>query len=214
MQGELDPLMLHGVMPSIKRRGAPQQERSQFTVGAILEAAERLLAERGRSTTRAIADLAGVSVGTLYQYFPAKEAVVAAIIDRRLVDDEARMLKVFEESRELSLPEAIDQAIDAFVPRKGWERQLYPRMVDVLESLERLDAVQRMLERFEKLWANELEHRKAELASGIEPEVAAAVTLHAIRAALFALSRSQPDLPREQLVEQLGRLAVRYLCAG
>src|SRR5690606_1338494 len=119
----------------------------------------------------------------------------------------------FEEARELSLPDAIHRAIDTFVPSKEWERQLYPRMVDALESLERLEPVQQMLERFEKIWASELENRKSELAPGVEPGVAAAVSLFAMRAAMFALARSQPDLPREKVVEQLERLTVRYLCA-
>jgi AcrR family transcriptional regulator len=199
-------------MALFKPRGIPQQERSQFTVKAILQAAERLFAERGRATTRAIADLAGVSVGTLYQYFPAKEAVVAAIIDRRIADDEALLNSLFGETRELPLRDAIHRAIDTFVPHKDWERQLYPRMVDVLESLERLEPVHQMLGRFEVLWADELLRRRAELAPGLDPKCAATVTLHAMRAALLALSRSQPALPRAQLVSELERLTVRYLC--
>lgn len=62
----------------------PQQERSRYTWDAILEAAEKLLVERGyaRSSTNAIAARAGVSVGSLYQYFPSKEAVYQQVLAR------------------------------------------------------------------------------------------------------------------------------------
>jgi AcrR family transcriptional regulator len=67
--------------PSARRR--PQQQRSREIVEAILEAGRRLLAEGGVAalTTNRIAERAGVSVGSLYRYFPNKEAVVAAICD-------------------------------------------------------------------------------------------------------------------------------------
>ena len=67
-------------------RRAPRQLRSQGTVTALLDAAERLLLQRGyvHCTTNRIAQEAGVSIGALYKYFPNKEAVVVAIIDRLL----------------------------------------------------------------------------------------------------------------------------------
>lgn len=65
-------------------RRAPRQERSQFTVDAIFEAVARILATQGESalTTNRIAELAGVSVGSLYQYFPSKDAILLAMLDR------------------------------------------------------------------------------------------------------------------------------------
>lgn len=62
-------------------RRAPRQVRAQRTVEAILEAAGQLLVTRGRGsvTTNAVAARAGVSVGSLYQYFPNKEAIFTAL---------------------------------------------------------------------------------------------------------------------------------------
>jgi AcrR family transcriptional regulator len=67
-------------------RKSPLQERSGVTVDAILEAAVRILLAHGYSalTTKAMADRAGVSVGSLYQYFPNKQAIVAELIRRHL----------------------------------------------------------------------------------------------------------------------------------
>jgi AcrR family transcriptional regulator len=68
----------------LRARRDPAQERSRKTVDAIVEAAGRLLVEHGRLgvTTNAVAERAGVSIGSLYQYFPNKEAIFAALQER------------------------------------------------------------------------------------------------------------------------------------
>jgi AcrR family transcriptional regulator len=62
-------------------RKAPRQARSRATIEAILDAAARILGERGwaATTTNAVAETAGVSIGSLYQYFPNKLALVEAV---------------------------------------------------------------------------------------------------------------------------------------
>jgi AcrR family transcriptional regulator len=65
------------------RRKKPQQERARVTVAAILEAAGQLLVQKGfaGSSTNAIAKRAGVSIGSLYQYFPNKESIFLALLE-------------------------------------------------------------------------------------------------------------------------------------
>ena len=60
------------------------QARSRATVDALVEATARILVRDGfeKASTNRIAEIAGVSVGSLYQYFPSKEALVAAVIER------------------------------------------------------------------------------------------------------------------------------------
>ncbi|WP_439528100.1 TetR/AcrR family transcriptional regulator [Pannonibacter sp.] len=66
----------------MKPRKQPRQGRSRQTCDAILEASARILEEDGiaRFTTNRIAERAGVSIGSLYQYYPSKEAILAALI--------------------------------------------------------------------------------------------------------------------------------------
>ncbi|MEY2151988.1 TetR family transcriptional regulator [Rhodanobacter sp. 115] len=73
--------------PMISQRKLPQQARSTASVAIILEAATQVLAKEGaqRFTTARVAEKAGVSVGTLYQYFPNKAAILF-----RLQSDEWR----------------------------------------------------------------------------------------------------------------------------
>src|SRR5690349_7139420 len=65
-------------------RKSASQERSRATVDALVEATARILVREGfdKASTNRIAEVAGVSVGSLYQYFPGKEALVAAVIER------------------------------------------------------------------------------------------------------------------------------------
>lgn len=69
-------------------RKAPQQARSRATIDAILDAAAHILGERGWEglTTNGVAQAAGTSIGSLYQYFPNKLALIDAV-RRRHFDD-------------------------------------------------------------------------------------------------------------------------------
>lgn len=81
-------------MPSTRSaepRKRPRQRRSTETVERILAAAARIFDERGYAgtTTNHVADEAGVSIGSLYQYFPNKDALLVALAERH-VDDVTR----------------------------------------------------------------------------------------------------------------------------
>lgn len=69
-------------------RREPRQQRSRQTVDAVLEAVRRVLKRQGADaiTTNRVAEAAGVSIGSLYQYFPNKQAIYVALHDRH-VDD-------------------------------------------------------------------------------------------------------------------------------
>ena len=70
--------------PLTKPRKNASQERSRATVDTLIEATARILVKEGfdKASTNRIAEKAGVSVGSLYQYFPGKEALVAAVMER------------------------------------------------------------------------------------------------------------------------------------
>jgi len=91
-----------------------KQSRSKATVDAILEAAARILAEDGWAgvNTNAIAARAGVSIGSVYEYFPNKHAILDAIIDRHLSAGEAMLA---EAAANLPDPLDTDDVVDALI---------------------------------------------------------------------------------------------------
>src|ERR1700759_877671 len=74
-------------------RRSPRQQRSLDKIGLMFEAAMRLIEEGGLEnvTTNAIADRAGVSIGTLYQYFDDKQSLLEALTQRELAAMRERM---------------------------------------------------------------------------------------------------------------------------
>ena len=80
-------------------RKSPRQERSRRTVERILDAAARIFHEQGYAgaTTNDIADEAGVSVGSLYQYFPNKDALLVALTKRHIESTTSQVAALLNE---------------------------------------------------------------------------------------------------------------------
>jgi len=80
----------HSPMP----RRSPSQQRSKETVDAIVEAAAQVFERHGYAagTTNRIAERAGVSIGTLYQYFADKDAVLTAVVERHVAEGTVLLL--------------------------------------------------------------------------------------------------------------------------
>ncbi len=78
----------------LEPRKAPRQARAKATRSAIIEAAAQIIGQRGLSgfTTNAVAERAGVSIGSLYQYFPNKDALMVALIERQQDQQSAALL--------------------------------------------------------------------------------------------------------------------------
>jgi AcrR family transcriptional regulator len=131
-------------------RKAPRQARSLATVSAIIEAAARILEERGHEgfSTNAVAEKAGVSVGSLYQYFPRKDALIGALILRQtmsLVGDAERA------AAEPTGEEALSTLISPCVHQQ-LERPALARLLDYEEARLPLDAeTERVKTRFFEL---------------------------------------------------------------
>ncbi|NEQ48170.1 MAG: TetR/AcrR family transcriptional regulator [Leptolyngbya sp. SIOISBB] len=98
-------------------RRQPQQARSQERVQQILDVAEQLFVETGydSTTTRAIATQAGVSVGSLYQFFPDKEAILKALAIQYMQAQYQRFLDLHTPAAvKLPLRSYVNNMIDVF----------------------------------------------------------------------------------------------------
>lgn len=83
---------------ALRPRKQPRQARSRDTVAAILRAAAQVFAARGyaAATTNHIAARAGVSIGSLYEYFPSKDALLVALTDAHIGEGEAILAAVWD----------------------------------------------------------------------------------------------------------------------
>jgi len=112
-------------------RRVPRQERGERRIAAILDAAEVVIAEVGyeATTTNAIAARAHTSIGSLYQFFPNKEAIVRALSDRYLAELRVLFDRVFApDTYALPLPALLDAMIDplaAFYTRHAGFQPLF-----------------------------------------------------------------------------------------
>jgi AcrR family transcriptional regulator len=118
-------------IPTMLPRRRPRQARAQATVDAIIQATARVLVEDGydRASTNRIAQAAGVSIGSLYQYFPSKEALVAALVEAH-VD---RMMEVVTRKLEdNNAPSDLRQSADTLVGALIAAYRIDPKLHHVL----------------------------------------------------------------------------------
>lgn len=121
--------------PSVMRK-EPRQARSRATVAAIVQAGARILSDEGWAgfTTNRIAELAGVSIGSLYQYFPDKLSLVDAIRHRHLDDSITVMRKIRADG--LSPKEFAVQLVQAVVAAHSVYPGLHRVLLDEAPSAE------------------------------------------------------------------------------
>lgn len=108
-------------------RRQPKQRRARLTVDAVLEAAVKVLKREGSSalTTNRIAEVAGVSIGSVYQYFPDKGAILAAL-HRRHIEEVDRMIEAqLLRHATSSLDDLIRALIEAMVEAHTADPELY-----------------------------------------------------------------------------------------
>ncbi|AZF64266.1 TetR family transcriptional regulator [Pseudomonas sp. LF135] len=140
----------------ISSRKQPQQARSTELVAAILQAAIQVLAKEGatRFTTARVAEKAGVSVGSVYQYFPNKAAILF-----RLQSDEwqqtTQMLRDILDKTDVAPLERLRTLVHAFIHSECEEAQMRvalndaaPLYRDAPEAVEVRAAGQRAFETF------------------------------------------------------------------
>lgn len=106
-------------------RKSPRQRRAAATFEAIVEAAAHILRQHGAKglTTNAVALRAGVSIGSLYQYFPDKQAIVRALVEREFRRAEAARPSVIDGGR--SLDEVVRAIVDWHFDIRGKDPVLW-----------------------------------------------------------------------------------------
>jgi AcrR family transcriptional regulator len=132
--------------PTLKPRKQPLQERSRATVDIILTAATQVLERTGleEMTTNQIAERAGVSVASVYQYFPNKEAITAALMGQHLQKQAALFGAVLADHHKQSFEALsgalLDLVMNIFLDNEPLVRQML-RYGAQLEGQQQLRAI-------------------------------------------------------------------------
>ncbi len=196
-------------------RKSASQKRSHLTVNALLEATARILVREGfdKASTNRIAEVAGVSVGSLYQYFPSKEALVAALIDRH---NEKVMQAVQGELAEaVSFPmgQAVRKLVAVAVKAHRIDPKLHRVLAEQIPRVGRLEKVETFNRENYALFRAYLESRRDEIRA-VDLGLAAFVCVTSIEALTHTAVLHQKlvsDEAMEALVDEATRLVVGYL---
>jgi AcrR family transcriptional regulator len=194
-------------------RKRPTQERSRDTVATILNATARILAKRGFDglTTNAVARAAGVSIGSLYQYFPNKEALVAALTERHIEDMNAAIHAEFERVAELPVAAAARAIIELTFRAHMIDPELHRVLTDQMPRVGRIAKLRQMDEITHRLLVAMLVARRAEIAIR-DPDLAAFVLESTIESIVHRAALLYPERLRDpRLVDEATLVVTRYL---
>ncbi len=133
-------------------RKTPVQERAAATVQAIFEATIQVLLSHGadRLTTTRVAGRAGVSVGTLYQYYPNKQSLLFAAFEKHMDEVCERVEAACERARRRPLAEMMQQVVEAFVDVKIERADISVALYRVAAEVGGLAVVKRTTQRLRK----------------------------------------------------------------
>src|SRR5215469_17560163 len=130
--------MENGSLPPLTPRKSPRQGRSIATVDAIFEATIQVLLSDGliRLNTTRVAHRAGVSVGTLYQYFPNKQALLFAVLERHIAMLAAAIEKTRDESPCATKEIIAEAVVKAYVRAKMAQAEISPALYRIAQELD------------------------------------------------------------------------------
>ncbi len=197
----------------VKARKSPQQARSRALVETILDTTARILVADGFAgvTTNGVAELAGVSIGSLYQYFPSREALVAAVARRH-----SERLKSALET-ELKQDHAdLEAALTALLAAVARAHRVSPKLTAVLAGevpkLGSLDWKAENTRRGIELARALLARHRGELRQDLDLDTAAFVCAACVEGVMNAAARHSPQrIGDGSIAAELRKLIGQYV---
>jgi len=202
--------------PLTNPRKRASQDRSRVTVDALIEATARILVREGfdRASTNRIAAQAGVSIGSLYQYFPSKEALVAAVIDQHHRELMQVVRSVLAEVAAKPLEQAVRILVTVAIKAHRIDPRLHRVLTEQIPRTGRLEKVEAFSRENYTMFRTYLEAHRDELRA-VDLGLAAFVCVTTIEAlthsAVLHHSEALSAESVEALIEEATRLVVRYL---
>ena len=202
--------------PLTKPRKNASQDRSRATVDALIEATARILVREGfdKASTNRIAEAAGVSIGSLYQYYPCKEALVAAVIVRHNQELMQLVRTALAEVASEPLETAVRRLVGVAIEAHRVDPRLHRVLAEQIPRTGRLENVEAFNREIYGLFKTYLQEHSDELRV-VDLGLAAFVCVTSIEAlthnAVLHRSEMLSDETVGALVEEATRLVVGYL---
>jgi AcrR family transcriptional regulator len=198
-----------------KPRKFPAQRRSQLTVAALLKATAHILVKEGyeSASTNKIADAAGVSIGSLYQYFPSKEALVAAVVDRHMQEMMQLLRSALERVKQQSVEVAARELVRVMIDAHRVDPRLHRALVEQVPRVGRLENIRALDREAYALIRAYLEAHRDELRIA-DLDVASFVCVATVEALTHAAVVNRPDVLADKagvFADEVTRLVVGYL---
>lgn len=190
----------------------PTQARSKLTVAAIVEASAHILSTSGYDalTTNKVAERAGVSIGSLYQYFPSKEALVAEVLDQYCDRIETLIAQVFLQSPSAAPAQLARAVVHAFYASQAKDPALARVLREQLPKLGRLQRLEQVMARISGMVASYLHaHRGILRVKNIERAAFLAVEMG--ESLVMASILKRPSDSADDVIDEITDVALRYL---
>jgi AcrR family transcriptional regulator len=172
-------------------RRQPTQDRAQRTIETIFQATAQIVGSEGESalSTNKIAAKAGFSIGTLYQYFPTKEAILIAMIarERRRVLDQLSIIMEEAAKNNRSVQDIVETLIHLLVESFASGHKLQRAMVRLAWQVDHLDAITQALREASETLSMHLTRMAANEASALQLRTSPATMFVLTRAVMGAI---------------------------
>ena len=205
--------------PPTKPRKTATQARSRATIDALVQATARILVREGfdKASTNRIAEVAGVSVGSLYQYFPGKEALVAAVIDRHQQEIMQTVRSELAEIQALPVEQAIPKLVAIAVKAHRVDPKLHRVLAEQIPRVGKLEEMETFSRENYILFRTYLQGHRSELCVD-DLDLASFVCVTSIEAlthnAVLHYSDVFSDEAMHALIDEGARLVTGYLKGG
>jgi AcrR family transcriptional regulator len=199
-----------------KPRKHASQERSRATVAALIEATARILVSDGfdKASTNRIAEVAGVSIGSLYQYFPSKEALVLAVVESHNHDIMQVVGGALAEMDSLPVDEAVRKLVAVAIEAHRVSPELHRVLTEQIPRIGPLEHVETAGRAAHAHFRAYLENHREELCV-VDVDLAAFVCATSIEAlahnAVLHHVGMSSDKAARSLIDHSVRLILGYL---
>jgi len=194
-------------------RKEPRQARSQATVDALLTATARVLVRDGydRASTNRVAETAGVSVGSLYQYFPTKEALVAALIDRHMTQMTALLETNIDDLRDAPLAVATRALVNLMLAAHAQNPRLHKIFTEQVPRMGKMSRFYEIERKMAERLRAYLEGHESELRTK-NLDLSVFIVVCVVEALTHMTVVDHPGrFDEEELAEEITSLVLRYV---